>query len=120
MIGLSRSISPSKSILSDGIVTKGQAVHRFFSAQAAVQKRGTFTSAALLAPSSMTVTSPVSGLEPANVWGFFEQLTKIPRPSKHEEKCGSPLAQRKKSTCYGRLGHCLSDLNAAVPGFCST
>ncbi|EIE18888.1 aminoacyl-histidine dipeptidase [Coccomyxa subellipsoidea C-169] len=34
----------------------------------------------------MTVTSPVSGLEPANVWGFFEQLTKIPRPSKHEEK----------------------------------
>ncbi|BDA48997.1 Cytosol non-specific dipeptidase [Coccomyxa sp. Obi] len=34
----------------------------------------------------MTVSSPVSGLEPANVWNFFEQLTKIPRPSKHEEK----------------------------------
>ena len=39
------------------------------------------------AQSSMTVAaSPVAGLEPAKVWGFFEQLTKIPRPSKHEEK----------------------------------
>jgi hypothetical protein len=36
---------------------------------------------------SMTVAaSPVAGLEPAKVWGFFEQLTKIPRPSKHEGK----------------------------------
>ena len=30
--------------------------------------------------------SPVAGLEPANVWAFFQQLTQIPRPSKHEEK----------------------------------
>ncbi|CAL5222920.1 g5353 [Coccomyxa viridis] len=29
---------------------------------------------------------PLAGLEPANVWGFFNELTKIPRPSKHEEK----------------------------------
>lgn len=30
--------------------------------------------------------SAVAGLQPANVWEFFEQLTKIPRPSKHEDK----------------------------------
>ena len=36
------------------------------------------------AAGGMTVASPVAGLEPAKVWGFFEQLTKIPRPSKHE------------------------------------
>jgi hypothetical protein len=39
-----------------------------------------------LAENRMTVESPLAGLQPANVWGFFEQLTKIPRPSKHEEK----------------------------------
>ena len=33
------------------------------------------------------VDNPLAGLEPANVWGFFNELTKIPRPSKHEEKC---------------------------------
>jgi len=33
------------------------------------------------------VEGPLAGLEPANVWGFFNELTKIPRPSKHEEKC---------------------------------
>ena len=29
---------------------------------------------------------PLAGLEPANVWGFFHDISKIPRPSKHEEK----------------------------------
>ena len=33
------------------------------------------------------VDGPLAGLEPANVWGFFNELTKIPRPSKHEDKC---------------------------------
>ena len=33
------------------------------------------------------VEGPLAGLEPANVWGFFHDITKIPRPSKHEEKC---------------------------------
>jgi hypothetical protein len=33
------------------------------------------------------VEGPLAGVEPANVWGFFNELTKIPRPSKHEEKC---------------------------------
>ena len=33
---------------------------------------------------------PLAGLEPANVWGFFNELTKIPRPSKHEEKYALP------------------------------
>ncbi|CAK0786449.1 hypothetical protein CVIRNUC_009662 [Coccomyxa viridis] len=32
------------------------------------------------------VEGPLAGLEPANVWGFFHDITKIPRPSKHEEK----------------------------------
>ena len=32
------------------------------------------------------VDGPLAGLEPANVWGFFHDLSKIPRPSKHEEK----------------------------------
>jgi hypothetical protein len=39
-----------------------------------------------LSEERMTVSRAVDGLQPANVWGFFEQLTKIPRPSKHEEK----------------------------------
>ena len=36
----------------------------------------------------MAVTEgALAGLEPASVWGFFNELAKIPRPSKHEEKC---------------------------------
>ena len=30
--------------------------------------------------------SIMDGLKPENVWKHFETLTKIPRPSKHEEK----------------------------------
>ena len=30
--------------------------------------------------------SIIDGLKPENVWKHFETLTKIPRPSKHEEK----------------------------------
>ena len=37
------------------------------------------------------VDGPLAGLEPANVWGFFHDLSKIPRPSKHEEKCAPSL-----------------------------
>ena len=33
------------------------------------------------------VEGPLAGVDPANVWGFFNELTKIPRPSKHEQKC---------------------------------
>ena len=32
------------------------------------------------------MTSVTSGLKPELVWKHFETLTKIPRPSKHEEK----------------------------------
>ena len=32
------------------------------------------------------VEGPLAGVEPANVWGFFNELTKIPRPSKNEQK----------------------------------
>jgi len=30
--------------------------------------------------------SIVKGIEPKAIWNFFEEITKIPRPSKHEEK----------------------------------
>src|SRR5688572_20357017 len=32
-----------------------------------------------------TETSVVTGLEPRSFWGHFETLTKVPRPSRHEE-----------------------------------
>ena len=32
-----------------------------------------------------TETSVLKGIEPASFWGHFEQLTKIARPSRHEE-----------------------------------
>ena len=32
------------------------------------------------------MASIVEGFEPRNVWKYFEEITKIPRPSKHEEK----------------------------------
>ncbi len=32
-----------------------------------------------------TETSVLTGLEPRAFWGHFESLTKIPRPSRHEE-----------------------------------
>ena len=32
------------------------------------------------------MTSVVEGLKPEIIWKHFETLTKIPRPSKHEEK----------------------------------
>eukprot|EP00884_Botryococcus_braunii_P019726 jgi/Botrbrau1/6437/Bobra.0034s0013.1 len=34
----------------------------------------------------MAVGSVVKGLEPASLWRYFEDITKIPRPSKHEER----------------------------------
>lgn len=42
-----------------------------------------------LAHSSTTVASmsAVAELEPKTLWQFFERLSQIPRPSKHEEKC---------------------------------
>jgi hypothetical protein len=36
---------------------------------------------------SMAVGSVTKGLEPAALWTFFEEITKIPRPSKSEERC---------------------------------
>ncbi|MED6306104.1 MAG: cytosol nonspecific dipeptidase, partial [Candidatus Thermoplasmatota archaeon] len=32
------------------------------------------------------MASIVEGFEPKNVWKYFEEITRIPRPSKHEEK----------------------------------
>ena len=32
-----------------------------------------------------TGTSPLSGLEPLAFWAHFDTLTRIPRPSRHEE-----------------------------------
>ena len=61
-----------------------------------LQKDSVLTSASarlaeLEAPSKRrkmgAVEGPLAGLEPASVWGFFHDITKIPRPSKHEEKC---------------------------------
>ena len=49
------------------------------------------------------VDGPLAGLEPANVWGFFNELTKIPRPSKHEEKCACLcLTSRPAQACAQR------------------
>ena len=39
------------------------------------------------------MTSVVEGLKPEIIWKYFETLTKIPRPSKHE---GKILAYIKK------------------------
>ncbi|MGA8485979.1 MAG: hypothetical protein WB684_02810, partial [Gaiella sp.] len=33
----------------------------------------------------MTETTILAGLEPASFWAHFETLTRIPRPSRHEE-----------------------------------
>lgn len=42
-----------------------------------------------LCSATMVETLPpaLEGLEPATLWRFFAQLSEIPRPSKHEEKC---------------------------------
>jgi hypothetical protein len=42
---------------------------------------------ATLAPDNMAVGSVVEGLQPAGLWKYFEALSKIPRPSKFEERC---------------------------------
>ncbi len=88
MIILTRTVKSA--LLTHSIVRRGQVgkIPRHSSPQATFQKRGVVSTVAVSTQSSMTVASPVSGLQPANVWNFFEQLTKIPRPSKHEEKCG--------------------------------
>src|ERR1044072_8610640 len=36
-------------------------------------------------------TSVLSGLEPGSFWGHFEALTKIPRPSRHDEPVIEPV-----------------------------
>ena len=32
------------------------------------------------------MSSAIEGLRPENLWGHFEKLSEIPRPSKHEEE----------------------------------
>lgn len=86
MNSVSRSLSPSNKFLAASLSRTGHVVRRFLIQKASIIRQSPTTTASAVKPTSMTVASPVSGLEPANVWGFFEQLTKIPRPSKHEEK----------------------------------
>ncbi len=38
-------------------------------------------------PGMAVGASAVAGLQPAALWKFFAELTQIPRPSKHEERC---------------------------------
>ena len=39
----------------------------------------------------------IRDLEPKLVWGIFDEITKVPRPSKHEEKIGKYLVDFAKS-----------------------
>lgn len=39
----------------------------------------------------------MKNLEPKLVWGIFDEITKVPRPSKHEEKIGKYLVDFAKS-----------------------
>ena len=39
----------------------------------------------------------MKNLEPKLVWGLFDEITKVPRPSKHEEKIGKYLVEFAKS-----------------------
>jgi dipeptidase D len=57
-----------------------------------------------MAPGSMAPTagSPLAGLQPPPVWGFFEQLCAIPRPSKHE---GQVLAWLREFAATRGLEH---------------
>lgn len=41
-------------------------------------------------PGMAVGASAVAGLQPAALWKFFAELTQIPRPSKHEERCALP------------------------------
>ena len=41
--------------------------------------------------------SDIKNLEPKLVWGLFDEITKVPRPSKHEEKIGEYLVNFAKS-----------------------
>jgi dipeptidase D len=53
----------------------------------------------------------MKNLEPKKVWGFFDQITKIPRPSKKEEKIGKFLVdfaeQRQLSVKKDAVGNIL-------------
>lgn len=40
--------------------------------------------------------SEIKNLEPKLVWGLFDEITKVPRPSKHEEKIGKYLVEFAK------------------------
>ena len=40
--------------------------------------------------------SEIKNLEPKLVWGLFDEITKVPRPSKHEEKVGEYLVNFAK------------------------
>ena len=39
----------------------------------------------------------MKNLEPKLVWGLFDEITKVPRPSKHEEKIGEYLVNFAKA-----------------------
>ena len=38
----------------------------------------------------------MKNLQPQLVWGLFDEITKVPRPSKHEEKIGAYLVEFAK------------------------
>ena len=43
--------------------------------------------------------SEIKNLEPKLVWGLFDEITKVPRPSKREEKIGKYLDENKAYLC---------------------
>lgn len=43
---------------------------------------------------SITIPPALEGLEPANLWSLFAQLSTIPRPSKQEERSETAIIHR--------------------------
>jgi dipeptidase D len=57
----------------------------------------------------------ISSLEPKSLWGHFEQLLKVPRPSQHEEKIIAHLKQWAESHKYSAEIDKVGNLIVRVP-----
>jgi dipeptidase D len=61
------------------------------------------------------MSTPISSLEPKSLWGHFDQLLKVPRPSQHEEKVIAHLKQWAEAHNYSAEMDKVGNLVVRVP-----
>lgn len=98
-------------------LSRPSTVRLFLRSYSAVRAQRFPTCATSLMPAVIEKPSvkAVAGLEPEALWRYFAELTQIPRPSKHEEKCVTS-DEGTQLRLYQYQVHFICSTRARAPG----